>query len=298
MKEELLLEGYYIPEMKLPFSIGLFTEQKSEAHWHHYWEILYQVEGETLIKAGSEEFHSKKGEITIIGPEQIHRTIKLTQQHTLLVMQFALSEVLPYLRIASEYQYYVRYMFSSLEENTHFRITEKDDQILELIKKMVGEYEKKEVGYELQIQSYLIQMFVLFIRNNYLKLPKIPEKRKQALEKVKESIYYVENNYNRNIALAEVAKISSISIYNFCRTFKTATEYTFVEYLNHVRLCEAEKMLLTTNKSISDIAYDIGFSSVSYFNRVFKKKYGCPPYLYRKQNTEQPDNTRRTKEEK
>lgn len=298
LKEELLLEGYYIPEMTLPFSIGLFTQRRSEAHWHHYWEILYQVDGETLIRVGGEEFHSRMGEVTIIGPEQIHTTLKLTQQHTLLVMQFALSEVLPYFRTVSEYQCYSKYMFSDLDENTHFRITGEDDQILELIRKMISEYDKKSVGYELQIQAYLIQMFVLFIRNDYLKFPEISDKRKQALEKVKESILYVEKNYNRNIALAEVAQISSISIYNFCRTFKTATEYTFVEYLNHVRLREAEKMLLTTTQSISDIAYDIGFSSVSYFNRVFKKKYGCPPYLYRKQNTEQCDNTSGLKEEK
>ena len=67
MKKEMLLEGFYIPETTLPFTIGLFNERRCESHWHHYWEILYQVEGETMIKVGSEEFHSREGEVTDAG---------------------------------------------------------------------------------------------------------------------------------------------------------------------------------------------------------------------------------------
>lgn len=284
MKKEMLLEGFYIPETTLPFTIGLFTERRCEAHWHHYWEILYQIEGETMIKVGSEEFHSKEGEVTIIGTDEIHATAKLSRKHTILVMQFELSAVLPYIGTISEYQYFTHILFNNLEEKAHFRVTEENNQMQELLTKAFEEYEKKQVGYEIQIQAYLMQMFTFFIRNEYLKFPEIPEERKQALEKVKESILYVENNFSKSITLEEVAEVSSISIYNFCRTFKKATERTFVEYLNHIRLREAEKMLLTTNKSISDIAYDIGFSSVSYFNKMFKKKYGYPPFLYKKQN--------------
>lgn len=297
MKKELLLEGFYIPETTLPFSIGL-VQSNSEPHWHHYWEILYQVDGETRIKVGSEEFHSREGEVTIIGAEEIHATTKLTRRHTILVMQFELSAVLPYIGIISEYQYLTHILFNNLEEKVHFRITEENNQMQELLTKTFDEYEKKQIGYEIQIQAYLMQMFAFFIRHEYLKFPEIPEERRQALEKVKKSILYVEENFSKSITLEEVAAVSSISIYNFCRTFKKATDRTFVEYLNYIRLREAEKMLLTTNRSISDIAYDIGFSSVSYFNKMFKKKYGYPPFLYKKQNAALNGQKKKAEEER
>ena len=194
MKKEMLLEGFYIPETTLPFTIGLFNERRCESHWHHYWEILYQVEGETMIKVGSEEFHSREGEVTIIGAEEIHATAKLSRRHTILVMQFELSAVLPYIGTISEYQYLTHILFNSLEEKAHFRVTEENNQMQELLTKTFEEYEKKQIGYEIQIQAYLMQMFAFFIRNEYLKFPQIPEERRQALEKVKESILYVEKN--------------------------------------------------------------------------------------------------------
>ena len=67
----------------------------------------------------------------------------------------------------------------------------------------------------------------------------------------------------------------------FCRIFKSAIGATFTEYLNFVRVCKAEKMLSRTNNSILDISEAVGFSSVSYFNRVFKKYRNCSPRAYR-----------------
>lgn len=56
---------------------------------------------------------------------------------------------------------------------------------------------------------------------------------------------------------------------------------TFTEYLNFVRICKAEHML-RSGSSISDAAYVVGFSSLSYFNRVFKKYKFCSPSDYKK----------------
>lgn len=284
MDEKLLLESFYIPETTLPFSAGIFRGNESEAHWHHYWEILYQIEGETLIKVGGEEFYSKEGEVTIIGAEEVHSTRKLTRNHSQLVFQFELSAVLPYNGILSQSQYLTNIMFNNIGEKAHFKISEEKDYMQDLMKKALSEYEQKEIGYEIEIQSYLLQMIVFFLRKEYLRFPELPEEQRQAINKVKPSILYVEQNFSEDISLEEVAKVSNVSIYNFCRTFKKATQRTFVEYLNYIRLREAEKMLLSTERSIGDISYAVGFSSVSYFNRLFKRKYGYPPFLYKKKN--------------
>ena len=67
----------------------------------------------------------------------------------------------------------------------------------------------------------------------------------------------------------------------FCRIFKQATGATFTEYINFVRVCKAERMLARSDVSILDISEAVGFSSVSYFNRIFKKYKSCSPRFYR-----------------
>ena len=67
----------------------------------------------------------------------------------------------------------------------------------------------------------------------------------------------------------------------FCRIFKSAIGATFTEYLNFVRICKAEKKLATTSESILEISAEVGFSSVSYFNKIFKKYKNCSPSAYR-----------------
>lgn len=284
VKKELLLEDFYIPEQALPFSIGTYDRRACPLHWHHYWEVLYQLDGETLVETDSASYHSMPGDVIVIGAEENHATSKITKTHRLLVMQFELSAIMPYVERISEDQYLAHMMFSNMGEKIHFRVMENLDAIHALLWNINKEYESKKKGYEIQIQAYLLQMFAHFVRHGYIILPEMPEERRQALKKVESSVMYIEQNYSTNITLEEAAGVSSISIYNFCRTFKKATGRTFVEFLNHIRLSEAAKQLLTTDKSISDIALDTGFSSISYFNKIFKKNYGYPPYLYRKEN--------------
>ena len=92
------------------------------------------------------------------------------------------------------------------------------------------------------------------------------------------SLCYIVNH----IELQNVAELCCMSMYTFCRVFKQATDYTFVEYLNHIRLKSAEKLLLSTKLPISEVAYESGFSGLSYFNRKFKEVYSMGPSRYRK----------------
>ena len=61
-----------------------------------------------------------------------------------------------------------------------------------------------------------------------------------------------------------------------------ATGSTFIEYLNYVRISHAERLLYRTDRSVLDVAMDVGFSSVSYFNRIFKRFRNCTPNDFRK----------------
>lgn len=105
---------------------------------------------------------------------------------------------------------------------------------------------------------------------------------RKKVKKLLGALEYISKNYKDDISLAEVCETVQMSSYYFCRLFKSTLNMGFTEYLNSVRIHHAQEMLSETDKSILEIALESGFSSVSYFNRVFKSMKYCSPSEYRK----------------
>ncbi|RYG00830.1 MAG: AraC family transcriptional regulator, partial [Chitinophagaceae bacterium] len=92
---------------------------------------------------------------------------------------------------------------------------------------------------------------------------------------------YIMQHYNRDITLEEVAGAAYMTPQAFCRYFKKHTRVTFVTFLNEIRINEACKKLIDGSyNSVSSVAYDCGFNSITNFNRVFKSTTGKSPREY------------------
>lgn len=97
-----------------------------------------------------------------------------------------------------------------------------------------------------------------------------------------QAIYaYVDTNYHQKIELRDIAAISNMTKEAFCRYFKQATRYTFIEFLNRYRISQSKRYLMA-GKSVSDACYSCGFESLSYYNRIFKKVTDENPSTFRK----------------
>ena len=83
------------------------------------------------------------------------------------------------------------------------------------------------------------------------------------------------------MSLNDVAKVVNMSTFHFCKMFKKATGLTFTEYLSLVRIAKAKNLLLNPNLRVSEIAYEVGFQSLTHFNRIFRKMVGESPSQYR-----------------
>ena len=111
-------------------------------------------------------------------------------------------------------------------------------------------------------------------------MPEIFEGQKE-LVKLQEVFEYISENYGENITLGELSRIAGLNESYLCRIFKKATGRTVIDYVNFVRVCNAEK-LLKTDMSISDVAYNVGFSTLSHFNHIFRKYNRSSPSEYRR----------------
>jgi AraC-like DNA-binding protein/ligand-binding sensor protein len=93
---------------------------------------------------------------------------------------------------------------------------------------------------------------------------------------------FIARNQDNAICLATVAKAVNTSTFYFCKLFKRATSLTFTDYLARVRIEKAKTLLLDRNRRLSEVAYDVGFQSLTHFNRVFRKIVGASPSSYRR----------------
>jgi AraC-like DNA-binding protein len=94
---------------------------------------------------------------------------------------------------------------------------------------------------------------------------------------------YIRQNQTEDLSLTKVAKAVNTSSFYFCKLFKKSTGLNFTDYVSRVRIEKAKNLLLNPNLRISEIAYEIGFQSLTHFNRVFKKIIGQSPTEYRAQ---------------
>ena|ERR1043166_2443390 len=92
---------------------------------------------------------------------------------------------------------------------------------------------------------------------------------------------YIDKHKGEPVALADVAKAAGASVFHFCKVFHRSTGLTFTDYVARVRLEDARARLLNPNLRISEIAYDVGFQSLTQFNRTFKRVFGQSPTEFR-----------------
>jgi AraC-like DNA-binding protein/ligand-binding sensor protein len=94
---------------------------------------------------------------------------------------------------------------------------------------------------------------------------------------------YIQEHQTEELSLGQVAKAVNMSSYYFCKMFKKVTGINFTDYVARVRIEKSKNLLLNPNLRVSEIAFEVGFQSLTHFNRVFKKILGQSPTDYRSQ---------------
>ncbi len=245
-------------------------------HYHDEFEFLLMVKGAMRCESDDEEYILREGDVIFVNGRVPHMT-KILEDGTvyhLLNLGMPSSGNGPL-------RYVLKFLKNSNTPFYHFKKgTSENDDIYRYIMKMYDENRERNHGYEYYMEAYMHMIIALLHRMDVL----CDERHLgdyKAIEKIMPVIEYIDNNYTEQMTLDGVSEMLSLDRSYFCRVFKKATGSTFTEYLNFVRICKSEK-LLKEGKNISEAAYAVGFSSLSYYNRAFKKYKRCSPSTYKK----------------
>ncbi|MGI2296001.1 response regulator transcription factor [Paenibacillus sp. GXUN7292] len=152
------------------------------------------------------------------------------------------------------------------------------NKINDLLENVIPGFERSilEADKDIQaIQSYFIQLLENWSRFQH----RDDHRNHLLLKKVND---YVQQNYHKEITLAQIAEHSDLSVSRFCVLFKMNSGDSFTNYLNVFRIEQAKRLLLDDDLKVYEIADMVGFSSLPFFNRLFKRITNQTPNEYRR----------------
>ena len=253
-------------------------------HWHDEMEIVLVQEGSLEINIDLEIFQAHEGDIVILKPCTLHGFKQLEQYsavyHTILFQMSILSNnisdacAMKYFNPFLENRYAYSKVISGSDED--------GEKIRKCLEGLIHSYKTKNDFYELEIKSQLFHLFYLLFTHTFEKKNTVSGVRSDTVYNVKLILDYISEHYTEIITIEELAEMLHFSPQYFMRFFKKYTGMTCLDYINDYRLNTAARLLLETNKSVSEIAEEVGLRNVSYFNRLFKRKYEMTPREYRK----------------
>ena len=257
-------------------------------HVHSYFELVQVLEGEVLyIVEDSQPVIMHEGDIIFIPPHVVHDTTlpfeKTSNRFRSIVVKFSPLFLYPMETTQSDIDCL---LIAPAFNKTHY-IFRRDDPnttvLSSAMQQILAEQDQKRTGYELAMRGELIKLYINLVRNcsKAAKRPMPKSKNDEVAADMAQQLHqimiYLKENYQYNVSMQEVADVCGMSYYHFSRFFKKLTGKRFNEYLLEMRLNYAQKKLLQSPESISDIALECGFEYVSYFIQKFRDRYGITP---------------------
>lgn len=248
-------------------------------HFHSTYEIYYLLSGKRAFFIKDRTIVVNEGDIVMIAPNVLHRTTNAEQpEHERLVINIHES------RMALGDAWYKQVLGPLLEQDyTIIKSTPQDLLSMEpLVQELLREIQQRKSGFELFAHTFVLQLLILCARHLQQHSTKPLESPSPMHERISEVVRYINTHYAQKLTLDLLAERFYVSPYYLSRFFKEATGFTFVEYVNSVRIKEAKKLLEGSDLKVNQISKKVGFGSVTHFGRVFKSVTGYAPLYYRR----------------
>ncbi|NOS90598.1 MAG: AraC family transcriptional regulator [Cyclobacteriaceae bacterium] len=246
-------------------------------HYHPEYELTLITQGNGKRLVGDSYQNYEVGDLVLLGPDLPHTWVsnpsKKKKNVSAVVIQFSQKFIQSFLHF-NEFKE-VSNLLASASRGLAFSSRELANEIIQLPKKSGVE---KLTALFLILQK-LAQQKPKKLASDYFRAVRGTENEKR----INIICQYVQRHTAEKIVLDKVAALVHLSRSAFCKFFKRATGKTLSEYVNDIRIGNACELLIESDRPINEIAYQTGFESLTYFNRIFIKKKRLTPRKFREE---------------
>lgn len=264
------------------------------SHSHSQCELYYLISGGCTMLAGQTNYILTPGMILIIPPNIPHKTTyrpdtiseRLTVEFspeyisditeefgTIWMNQFFYNAPI---YLPQDSRSHIEHMFATLTENKRTTVSQSPEDSIEPQQEDIF----SDCVRKLHFQEIIIELLRRNTHANYVAAERIPI----SDITVAEALRYIDANYNEPLTLEGIADMCQLNLSYFSSKFKSVNGIGFKEYLNNVRIIHAEKLLLETDMSITEIAMKCGYETSNYFGDAFRRINNCSPSQFRRMN--------------
>ena len=248
-------------------------------HFHNCMELGYCKTGSGTLFVEDKTFSFQAGDYILIPENMAHKSQASTVESSweyiyfdpYLILQDTLStqSLNRLVAMVSEH-------FGVMKENT-------DSELHFIMHKIFSELHKKELYYQDSLKGLFLSLIMLLVRNESLH-----HSVSSDFQWLYSALNYIRKNYNQKLSIAQIAQdCCSMSESYFRKKFRETMHISPLDYLNHLRIRIACQAVYQNHKPINEIAQDVGFSTLSSFNRNFHALLGCSPSEWRKKQLEE-----------
>lgn len=233
---------------------------KVSAHWHEFYELELVIDGAGSYTIDGTDYEIRSGALFFMCPVSFHQ-VHFTKDTRLINIMFR-----PELCDTT-------LLFRLFSKKTHLSVHLVEDTA-SFLRTLC-----REITAEIKNEAYATALLNCVCQK--LLQSDVREDNHPVLP-MQKAMLYIQNHFKHNITLTEAAAVAGLSPNYFSEQFHQYTDTTFKAYVNNLRFSYAEKLLLYTTLSITEICFECGFNDYSHFLSAFRKQFGVTPTQYRK----------------
>lgn len=245
------------------------NDNMSKSHTHSFYEIYYLEKGERYHFLDDQLYKLTEGQLILFRPQEVHHSYGDKDVEFIRTILYFTPEVIRNPKL-----------LRSLSKMSGVHILERTKEISQLLELATQEDHKQENFYEIALENLANQILVAILRDG----PAVHDTPFD--QRISRVISYINENYAQKISLQQLADEFYVSKWHLCREFKENAHLTIIQYINYTRVAHAQKMLLDLDVSVTSIGNEVGFDSLTHFERVFKQNTGMTPKHYREITTQ------------
>lgn len=260
--------------------IGYFS--MTVDHLHDHYELYYLLSGERIYFIKDRSYRVRAGDLVFVDRNAVHKTLDSGRpDHDRLVLYIS-PELFADLAVPPELAEGLKEPFGW--DVPILRLPSPASEAVErMVGEMVNEMIHPQAGSSWLLRHRTVELLLFAYRSRHLGTVRSADTEPVLHPKTQAVVRYLNDNYQQALTLPEVAEAFRISPHYLSRLFKQTTGFTFSDYLNLLRVKEAQRLLRESDDSITDIAWRSGFSNFSHFGKMFKRTVQLSPRAYRQQ---------------